>query len=95
MRHSKGYRNRSRHILSRDNVRKGLSMYLIRYNIGDRVHIKINPIAIRTAPHRRYHGKTGVIIGKRGRAYIIEVRVGNDKRTIITTPEHLLPYEPA
>lgn len=93
MRHSKGYRTRSRRLLSRRKIRRGLSMYLIKYNIGDRVHIKINPIAIETAPHRRFHGKTGVIIGRRGKAYIIKVTLGREERTIITTPEHITPVK--
>jgi len=93
MRHSKGYRNRMRKLLSRKRVRRGLSMYLIEYKVGDRVHININPIAIETAPHRRFQGLTGTVIGKRGKAYIIEVKLKDDKRIIITTPEHIVPVK--
>ncbi|RLF13799.1 MAG: 50S ribosomal protein L21e [Thermoprotei archaeon] len=70
---------------------RGLSRLLYEYKIGDRVHIDIDPTFIRTAPHRRYQGKTGVIIGKRGRAYLIEVYLGKKRKIIITTPEHIKP----
>ncbi|MGB9729385.1 MAG: 50S ribosomal protein L21e [Thermoprotei archaeon] len=91
MKHSKGYRTRSRNLFSAERARKGLSVYLRKYEIGNRVHININPASLTTAPHRRFQGLTGIIIGKRGHAYIIRVNLGNEERTVITTPEHLEP----
>lgn len=91
MKHSKGYRTRGRNLFSSERARKGLSVYLRKYEIGSKVHININPASISTAPHRRFQGLTGVVVGKRGRAYIVEVNLGNEKKTVITTPEHLEP----
>ncbi|MEM0458429.1 MAG: 50S ribosomal protein L21e [Thermofilaceae archaeon] len=95
MRHSKGYRNRSRKLLSkkpRERGRPGLSRLLYEYNIGDRVCIDICPNYISTAPHRRYQGKVGVIVGKRGRAYEIKIRVGGKEKIIVTTKDHIKPF---
>lgn len=89
-----GYRYKSRKLLRkspRERGRPGLSRLLHRYEKGDVVHIDIDPTFIRTAPHRRYQGKTGVIIGKRGRAYLIEVFIGDKRKILITTPEHFKP----
>jgi large subunit ribosomal protein L21e len=40
-------------------------------------------------PHRRYHGKTGYIDGKRGNAFLVRVRNGRMMKHIIVRPEHL------
>lgn len=98
MRHSHGYRNRCRKLLRKSPKEKSkgiLGRLLIEYNVGDKVHIDISPDAIKTAPHRRYQGKTGTIIGVRGRAYLVEVVMGGKKKIMITTKEHLTPVKPA
>lgn len=64
-------------------------MYLVNYNIGDKVVISIDPSIHKGMPHRRYHGKVGTIIGKRGHAYIVGVQVGSKLKKIITGCEHL------
>jgi large subunit ribosomal protein L21e len=40
-------------------------------------------------PHSRFHGRTGTIIGQRGRCYLVEVTLGKSKKTIIVGKEHL------
>jgi len=95
LRHSKGYRNRCRKLLRkhpRERGMRGLGRLLYEYNIGDLVHIDISPDNIRTAPHRRYQGKVGRTVERRGRAYVIEVVVGGKKKMIITTKEHIKPF---
>ena len=98
MRHSHGYRNRCRKLLRKKprerGIIRGISRLLYEYKIGDKVHIDISPNCIETAPHRRYQERVGTIIGKRGRAYVVEVIVGNKRKIIITTPHHLKPFMP-
>ncbi len=89
---TKGYRKRMRKLFSERRARKGLSQYMLNYEIGELVHININPINMRTAPHKRYQGRVGKIIGKRGKALIVEVTLGSKKKQIITTKEHLIKY---
>ncbi|RLE60218.1 MAG: 50S ribosomal protein L21e [Thermoprotei archaeon] len=92
---TKGYRYKSRKLLRkhpRERGMRGLSRLMIEYRLGDRVHIDISPESIETAPHRRYQGKVGTIVEKRGKAYVIEVKVGGKKKYIITTKEHIKPY---
>lgn len=43
-------------------------------------------------PHRRYQGKVGKIIGKRGRAYLVSVTLGDKEKVIIVRPEHLVSF---
>ena len=94
VRHSKGYRTRSRSLLSkrpRDHGMQGLSRMLHKYQIGDRVLIDLFPSMVRGLPHRRYYGKVGTIVEKRGRAYVLEVKMGGKMRKIISRPEHMRP----
>lgn len=91
---SKGLRCRSRKKLSkhpRERGMKGLSSLLQDYEVGQRVAIKIDPTRIETAPHRRFHGLTGTIVGRRGSAYVVEVFLGDKRKTLITEAEHLRP----
>ncbi len=91
----RGFRHRTRKLLKKHVREKGaippLSLLLHEYKIGDKVHIKINPAIHKGMPHRRYHGKTGTIIGKRGKCYIVEVCLGDKRKTIIVRPEHIRP----
>ena len=61
--------------------------FLQRFKIGQIVHIDIIPQT--PGPHHKFKGRTGRIIGKRGRAYIVEVSDLNAKKKIIVRPEHL------
>lgn len=91
----KGYRHRTRHLLRKNIREKGaippLSKLMIEYRPGDKVHIVIDPAIHKAMPHRRYHGKTGVVIGKRGRSYIVQIKVGSKIKTLFVRPEHLKP----
>ena len=88
-----GYRNKSRSIL-RKNVRdrglKSLRRFLIKYKTGDKVDI-IGDSAYhkRGFPHRRFHGKTGTIMGKRGRCFEVSVKDQNKEKMLIIGKEHL------
>lgn len=95
MKHSLGYRNRTRKLL-RKRVRERsnpITRILMDYKVGDRVVIKIDPSFVKGMPHRRFHGKTGIIMGKRGRAYVVKVLMGGFEKTVITRPEHIVPLE--
>ncbi|AAL64847.1 50S ribosomal protein L21e [Pyrobaculum aerophilum] len=91
-----GYRYKTRKLLRkkpREKGLSGLSRLLYEYKVGDKVIIDIDSTFISTAPHRRYQGKVGTVVGIRGRAYVIETFLGDKKKIIITTPEHLKPYQ--
>ncbi|MFX1312257.1 MAG: 50S ribosomal protein L21e [Promethearchaeota archaeon] len=89
----KGFRNKTRK-KHRKNVRdRGLGSiekYLVDYEIGDKVDVITDSSQHkRGMPHRRFHGLTGTIIGDRGRCYLVEVKLGNSKKTLIIGKEHL------
>lgn len=89
----KGYRNKTRKRYRKKPREKGLGSiekYLADYEINDKVDIIADPSQHkRGLPHRRYQGKTGVIVGKRGRCFEIEVKLGNSKKMLIIGREHV------
>lgn len=89
----KGYRNKTRRRHKKNCRARGLGSiekYLEDYEINDKVDIITDPSAHkRGMPHRRYHGRTGVIVGVRGRCYEVEVKLGNSKKKLIIGKEHL------
>lgn len=95
MRKSKGYRAKTRTLLKchpRERGKTTLSKILYNYEEGDEVVVKINPSVHKGMPHRRFHGRGGVILTRRGRSYVVQVSQGSALKEIIVWPEHLTPY---
>lgn len=67
-----------------------VNQFLQEFETGKMVHIDICPSS-KSIPHPRFKGRTGKIIGRRGRAYIVEVKDIAAKKTIIVRSEHLKP----
>lgn len=96
MKKSKGYRAGTRRLLKKRPRERGkirLSKLLYQYQPGNRIVIKIDSGVHKGMPHKRYHGKVGTVIDKRGRSYIINVTQGDAVKEIIVRPEHLEPYK--
>ena len=92
---SKGYYTRARRLLKKTTREKGklnISKLLTNYEIGSQVIIKMDSSVQKSLPHKRFHGKIGVILEKRGRGYVVRVPKGNSIRSIIVRAEHLEPY---
>ncbi|MFQ6094634.1 MAG: 50S ribosomal protein L21e [Candidatus Bathyarchaeia archaeon] len=95
MRKPKGLRARTRSLLrknSRDRGKISTSRLLYDYKQGEKVVIDIEPSVHKGMPHRRYQGRVGVVVGKRGRAYAVNVTQGDAVKEIIVLPEHLKPH---
>ncbi|MCE7741159.1 MAG: 50S ribosomal protein L21e [Candidatus Heimdallarchaeota archaeon] len=92
MRKSKGYRSRTRHLFKKHTRQKGIRPldYLLRdFNEGDIVDIIVDSSEHKGMPHRRYHGKTGEITKKQGKAFIVAIKQGRATKQIIAKKEHL------
>lgn len=97
-RKSKGYRKKTRSLLRkkpRERGKVGLSKILHEYKPGQKVVVKINSSVHKGMPHRRYHGRIGVIANKKGRAYVVGVTQGKAVKEIIARPEHLESHREA
>ncbi len=96
MRGSKGYRSGTRRLLKKEPRERGktrLSKLLYEYPPQSRVVIKIDSSVHKGMPHRRYHGRVGTVVAKRGRSYIVSVSQGDAVKEIVVKPEHLEPYK--
>jgi len=94
-RRAKGFRRKTRSLLKekpRERGKAGLSKILYEYKPGEKVVVKVDPSVHKGMPHRRYHGKIGVIVNKKGRSYIVNVTQGNAVKEIIVRPEHIVPH---
>jgi large subunit ribosomal protein L21e len=97
-RKAKGYRRKTRYLLKRkprERGKTGLSKVLREYEADEKVVIKLNPSVHKGMPHRRFHGKIGVIAEKRGRSYVVNVAQGNAIKEITVRPEHITPHKGA
>jgi large subunit ribosomal protein L21e len=88
---SHGSKRKSRSILTKNNILRGISYLLIDYKIGDKVIVNIDPSEHNTMPHRRYQGKIGIIkeIGKR--IIKVSVPIGDKEKILQTKRNHLKP----
>jgi len=95
MRGSKGYYAGTRSLLkkaTRDKGKPKISKILQEYKPGSQVIIKMDSSVQKSMPHKRFHGKIGIIVDKRGRGYVVSVPQGNSVKEIIVRSEHLEPY---
>ena len=91
VRHSHGpYRKRTRVFRKKgDTPPLTVNRLLGNFEIGDKVVIKIHPSIQKGRPFPRFQGRIGTIIGKQGKAYIVELRDGNKMKKILSLPIHL------
>ncbi|MCW4023963.1 MAG: 50S ribosomal protein L21e [Candidatus Bathyarchaeota archaeon] len=96
MRGSKGYYAGTRSLLTKPNRERGkpqISKLLREYAPGSQVIIKMNSSVQKSMPHKRFHGKIGKVVEKRGRAYVVDVPQGEAIKQIIVRSDHLEPYQ--
>lgn len=89
---SKGFRRSTRTKLSKKSRERGLipiTRSLATFDVGQKVHIVLEPSVHKGMPHPRFHGMTGTVVEQRGRSFLLEVKEGNAKKVIIARPEHL------
>jgi|TARA_B110000196_G_scaffold74172_1_gene63670 large subunit ribosomal protein L21e len=91
-----GERQGTRSILKKkkaDRSRVFINRVMHPYAEGDRVAIVLDGAQQKGMPHRRFQGKTGIIAGIQGRAYVISVSDGDMQKTVVARPEHLRSME--
>ncbi len=59
------------------------------FALGERAHVLMDPRVHGGMPHRRYQGRTGVVIGHRGDAVELEITDGGKRKMLVIRPEHL------
>ncbi len=96
MAHHNGPRKKTRYKFKKALRRRGIApatTVIQKFDVGQRVHLVIDPSVHAGMPHRRFHGKTGTVVGQRGRAWVVEIRDGNATKTVIARSQHLKPQK--
>jgi len=91
-----GNRRKTRKIFKKHYKDKGkisLSKYFKEYKTGDKVILKAEPAVQKGIYFPRYHGKLGVVKGKKGFCYEILIKDKNKQKNIIVNPVHLKAIE--
>lgn len=87
---SKGARRKTRKKLTKDGGRTGtLSRHLQGFEDGQKVLIDVDPSVQDGMPHPRFHGRTAVVGGTRGRGVVISVKDGGQSKEFAVHPAHL------
>jgi large subunit ribosomal protein L21e len=59
------------------------------YEIGQKVHLTLDPSVTEGRFHPRFNGHTGTVAGKQGRAFKVEITDGGKEKTVIARAAHL------
>ena len=87
---SRGFRSGTRRkFRQKVGYRPTITKFVERFKKNEKVVISQEPSSHKGMPHNRFMGKTGIVIGKRGKSYIVEIKEGNKPKKIISRPEHL------
>lgn len=96
MPNSHGPRSGTRKKLSNDPRERGTSppqRAVQEFEVGEKVHLAIDPSVPDGRFHPRFDGQTGEIVGEQGAAYQISVTDGGNEKTLIAAAAHLRPQQ--
>jgi len=88
---SHGFRHKSRSVLTKRQPR-GVSFLLREYHEGERALVIIDSRQHKGMPHRRYHGKVGIVRNIGRRSITLDINLGNKTKTLITRFDHVKPF---
>jgi ribosomal protein L21E len=62
------------------------------YEVGDLAILTAEPAVQKNIYHVRFHGITGLVTGKRGACYELQIQDGGKQKMLIVHPVHLKKY---
>lgn len=89
---SNGPYNSTRDKLSNDPRDRGTTppqQQVEEFDVGETVHLKIDPSVHEGRFHPRFDGATGEVVGTQGRAFKVQITDGGSQKTLISRPAHL------
>jgi len=90
---SKGFRVKTRKVMRVSPRNRGMppvTASLREFAVGSKASVKLDGRVQKGMPHPRYQGQTGIVVGRQGRAFLLEIVVGKKVKTLVVGPEHLL-----
>ena len=88
-----GFRAKTRGSLAKKPRNRGkvsVTACMQEFKIGDRAIIAQEPAVHKGMPHPRYKSRTGVVIGRQGRVYKVQIQDGGSKKIMLAAPVHLV-----
>ena len=88
-----GFRRKTRFKLQKNIRQKGkisLKKFFQEFKEGERCVLKAEPAVQGGMYFPRFHGKSGIIKGKRGACYMVGIKDGKVEKTLIVHPVHLI-----
>lgn len=87
---SKGMRRKTRRKLTKKGGNRSvIAPYLNEFEQGEQVLIAVDPSTHAGMPHPRFHGRTAVVQGRRGRSFVISMKDGGKTKEFAVHPAHL------
>lgn len=87
-----GFRRKTRNKLKKNIRTKGkisIKKYLQVLKNGEKVLLKAEPAVQKGMYFPRYHGRSGTIVGKKGKCYEVKILDGKKPKVLIIHPIHL------
>ena len=85
-------RRKTRHLLKKGFRERGkisLKKFFQEFKVGQKVILKAEPGYQKGLYHPRFHGRHGIVKGKQGNAYLVEVKDIKKTKTVLVHPVHL------
>lgn len=89
---SKGIRSGTRKKLKKKLKDRGkikIKAHLQSFKIGDHVLVKVDSSYQKGMPFKRFFGKQGKVLEKRGKSYVLSMKDGNKSKKVISSAVHL------
>ena len=93
MKHHGSFRRKTRGKLAKGYKTKGklsLRKFFQDFKYGDRVVLKADPAYQKGMYYPRFHGRSGLVLNRRGHCYEILVKDGKKDKMLIVHPVHLM-----
>lgn len=87
-----GNRRKTRNKFQKSPSEKGkinIRRFMQTFDEGNKVALVADTAVAGGLYHRRFHGKTGSVVGKRGWCYLVAITDGGKSKTLIVHPAHL------
>lgn len=87
-----GFRRKTRYRYRKERSQRGkisLTRFMQKFELGDMVHLTVEPAYQKGMYFPMYIGKTGTIKGQKGRCYEVEIGDRGKNKTLIIHPVHM------
>ncbi len=66
-----------------------VSSFVKKIAVGEHVQLALQPSINKGVYFRRFHGRTGMVVGMQGTCYKVRIRDGGKEKTLLIGPVHL------